>query len=453
MTSTVRRAGGFAAVGTLAFVVPAATGVRSLDLATVAAVAPFVAVAAVAVSAVDQGSSWFDLFARPGDYEDGKLYGLAAFALAAAGLALLAVRFGLPVPVFVGVVVLVAYGNLGQRLAYTVRTDEFVATAGFVVVGFVAGVAGQVAGTRIQAAVGAPGADPVAVPAVLFLAASGAFVAALLRSVLFERDDPLVMLTVGLLLWLFFELDPSVTAQRVVVALAVTVLLGYLSYALDTASLPGMLTGVLLSFLTIVLGGFGWFAMLITFFGLGGLSTKFRYDEKLERGIAEENEGARGSGNVLANSIVALFAVVAAEASPSHIAVDPALFFYAFAGAVAAAMTDTFSSEFGGLYDNPRLITTLERVEPGTDGGVTWQGVAAGGVGAGLIAGIAALLQHVAPLGGGVILLCGLVGMTVDSLLGATVEGSVVGNQGVNMLATLAAALTGTGLVVAVGLV
>jgi uncharacterized protein (TIGR00297 family) len=257
---------------------------------------------------------------------------------------------------------------------------------------------------------------------------------------------------VGLLLWLFFELDPSVTAQRVVIALAVTVLLGYLSYALDTASLPGMLTGVLLSFLTIVLGGFGWFAMLISFFGLGGLSTKYRYEEKLDRGIAEENEGARGSGNVLANSIIALFAVVAAAASPSHIAVNPLLFFYAFAGAVAAAMTDTFSSEFGGLYDNPRLITTLKPVEPGTDGGVTWQGVAAGAVGAGIIAGIAALTQDIGTVGGGVILLCGLVGMTVDSLLGATVEGSVVGNQGVNMLATLAAALTGAGAVLAVGL-
>ncbi|MFB6222831.1 MAG: TIGR00297 family protein [Haloarcula sp.] len=452
MTGTVRRAGAFAAVGTLAVAVPAATGFRSLELATVAAIAPFVLVAALGVTVIGQDSRLFDLFARPGDYEDGKLYGLAAFSLAAAGLALLAVRFNLPAPVFVGVVAIVAYGNFGQRVAYTIRSDEVVATAGFIIVGFVAGVAGQVLGTWIQTTVGNGGPTPIDLPLVLFLAASGAFVAALLRSVLFERDDPLVMLTVGLLLWLFFELDPSVTTRRVVIALAVTVLLGYLSYALDTASLPGMLTGVLLSFLTIVLGGFGWFAMLISFFALGGLSTKFRYDKKLDRGIAEENEGARGSGNVLANSIVALFAVVAAAASPSHIAVNPLLFFYAFAGAVAAAMTDTFSSEFGGLYDNPRLITTLKPVEPGTDGGVTWQGVAAGAVGAGIIAGIAALTQDIGTLGSGVILLCGLIGMTVDSLLGATVEGSVIGNQGVNMLATLAAALTGAGVVLSLGL-
>ncbi|QIO23788.1 DUF92 domain-containing protein [Haloarcula sp. JP-L23] len=447
MTSTVRRAGAFAAVGTLAFVVPAATRIQSPALATVAATAPFVLVAVLAMTVVGQGSALFELFARPGDYEDGKLYGLAAFALAAAGLALIAVQFGLPVWVFVGTVVIVAYGNLGQRLAARVRTDEVVASAGFVVSGFATGVAAQLGAARLQGAT-------VAWPDALFLAASGALVAALLRSVLFERDDPLVMLSVGLLLWLFFELDPSVASQRVFVALGISAVLGYVAYALDTASLPGMLTGVLLSLLTIVLGGYGWFAMLITFFGLGGLSTKYRYEEKKDRGIAEENEGARGSGNVLANSIVALVAVLAWAASPSHTAVDPTLFLYAFAGAVAAAMTDTFSSEFGGLYDNPRLITTFQPVEPGTDGGVTWQGVVAGLVGSGIIAGIAAVtIGTVGSVGAAVILVCGFVGMTVDSLLGATVEGTVVGNQGVNALATLAAALTGVAVAVGLALV
>jgi len=437
VTSTVRRAGAFAAVGTLAFVVPLALGLRSPVLATVAATGPFVAVAALAMTVIDQGSRLFDLFARPGDHEDGKLYGLAAFSLAAAGLALLAVQFGLPVWVFVGTVLVVAYGNLGQRLVATVRSNEIVTTAAFVVSGFLAGIAGQAIAASIQGLT-------VPLPGIAFLAATGALAAALLRSVLFERDDPLVMVSVGMLLWLFFELSPTATPQRVAVALAVTAALGYVSYALDTASLPGMLTGILLSLLTVVLGGYGWFAMLVTFFGLGGLSTKYRYEEKQDRGIAEENEGARGSGNVLANSIVALFALLAWAASPSHISVEPLLFLYAFAGAVAAAMTDTFSSEFGGLYDNPRLITTFERVEPGTDGGVTWQGVVAGLVGAGIIAGLAALLvEDVGSVGAGVVLACGFVGMTVDSVLGATVEGTVVGNQGVNTLATLAAAMTG----------
>jgi len=446
VTSTVRRAGAFAVVGTLAFAAPVATRIDSPALATVAATAPFVLVALVAMFAIGPDSALFDVFARPGDYEDGQLYGLAAFALAAASFAFIAVRFGLPVWVFVGTVVLVAYGNFGQRLAARVG-DEVVATAGFVVAGFVTGVGAVLLAARLLGA----GVD---LSAALFLTATGALVAALFRSVLFERDDPLVLLSVGLLLWLFFELGPGVTTLRVFIAIGVSAVLGYVAYALDTASLPGMLTGVLLSLLTIVLGGYGWFAMLITFFGLGGLSTKYEYEAKQARGIAEENEGARGSGNVLANSIVALLSVLLWAASPTHIAVEPLLFLYAFAGAVAAAMTDTFSSEFGGLYDNPRLITTFERVDPGTDGAVTWQGIAAGLVGAGIIAGIAAAtIGSVGSAGAALVVTCGFVGMTVDSLLGATVEGTVVGNQGVNTLATLAAALAGVGLALALGLV
>jgi len=447
VTSTVRRAGAFAAVGTLAFAVPVATGISSPALATVAATAPFVGVALLAMFAVGPDAALFDVFARPGDYEDGRLYGLAAFSLAAASLAFLSIQFELPIWVFVSTVILVSYGNFGQRVAHRLNSDEVVATGGFVVAGFASGVAASLIAARLLTVTVTP-------PNALFLAATGALVAALFRSVLFERDDPLVLLSVGLLLWLFFSLGPGAGTARVVIAVAISAGLGYIAYALDTASLPGMLTGVLLSLLTIVLGGYGWFAMLIAFFGLGGLSTKYQYEAKQDRGIAEENEGARGSGNVLANSIVALLAVLAWAASPTHLAVEPGLFLYAFAGAVAAAMTDTFSSEFGGLYDNPRLITTFERVEPGTDGGVTWQGVVAGLVGASIIAGIAAItIDSVGSTGAALVLTCGFVGMTVDSVLGATVEGTVVGNQGVNTLATLAAALTGVGVALAVNLV
>jgi len=268
----------------------------------------------------------------------------------------------------------------------------------------------------------------------------------------FRRDEPLVMASVALLLWLFATVPVVISANRIAVALAVTVVLGYVSYTLETASLPGMLTGVLLGLLTIVLGDYGWFAILVAFFGIGGLSTKYRYEEKRERGIAEENEGARGTGNVLANSIVALVAVLAAAASP-ELGVPARLFLYAFAGAVGAALADTLSSEIGGLYDDPRLITTLRVVEPGTDGAVTWQGELAGLAGALVIAAIGyAVFGTVGTVGAGVIVAAAVAGMTADSILGATIEGWLCGNQGVNLLATLAAALVGAGLAVAVGL-
>jgi uncharacterized protein (TIGR00297 family) len=444
VTSTLRRAGGFAAVGSLSLAAPALG---------VAAAAPFAAVAVLAAFVITDGPV-FELFARPGDHEDGRLNGLASFALAVTGLALLATvpRVPMPVAVFVTTVLVVTYGNLGAQAATARREGPFVSVAGFAALGFPAGIAGQavvavVADTNAAVAV-VP--SVVSLPDFAFVAACATLVAALVRSALHERDDPVVLLSAGILTWTVDALVTGVGALEIVVALVVTVALGFASYALGTASVTGMLTGVLLGLLTIVLGGFGWFVVLIAFFSVGGLSTKFRYDEKLDRGVAEDNDGARGSSNVLGNAAVAFVAVVGSAASARFAVGDPVgtAFGFAFAGSVAAAMSDTLSSEIGGLYDRPRLITTLRPVPPGTDGGVTWQGEVAGVVGAALVAGLALALM---PLPGstafvaGAVVVGGVAGMTVDSLLGATLEGDRIGNEVVNLLATLTGAVVSGG--------
>ena len=436
-------------MASLALVAPLVVSIEEPALATVAAIGPFLLVAVFALS-VNEEHALFDLFARPGDRRDGTLYSLAGFSLAAAGMAILSVGFGMPAHVYVGTIVLLALGNLAGQFTRTVSMGAVVVTAGFVAGGVIAATAAQLFTVELSGA-------SVSLPRIVFLAASGGLLAALLRELLFERDHALVMLCVGLVLWLFAAIPVEITATRIGVALTVTVLLGYASYALETASLAGMLTGVLLSLLTIVLGDYGWFLMLVAFFGIGGLSSKYRYDIKRERGIAEENEGARGTGNVLANSLVALVAVLGAAASShefvSGLGLSEALFFYAFAGAVGAALADTLSSEIGGFYDNPRLITTFEVVDPGTDGAVTWQGELAGFAGALTVAGIAFVgFDAVGALGALCVVAASAVGMTVDSLLGATIEGRVTGNQGVNFLATLAAAVMGIALAASVGL-
>jgi len=320
---------------------------------------------------------------------------------------------------------------------------------GAAVGGTLAGVAGFLGGEAVAAGtLDAPGP----VEPVLFLAAAGALFAALLRSMLFERDDPLVLLSVTLFLWGLFELDPTVAPTRILVGLAVSAFFGYVAYALETASLQGMLTGVLLAFLAVVLGGYGWFVVLVAFFAVGSLSTKFRYDQKADRGVAEPNDGARGTGNVLGNSAAALIALLL-YAAHAHVPLSDAVFLYAYAGSVATALADTLSSEVGGLFDDPRLVTTLERVEPGTDGAVTWQGEVAGLAGTAVIAGLSTgVFGLVGAAGAAVVVGAGVVGMTADSVAGATVEGHRLGNQGVNFLATLAAAVLGGVFAVAVGL-
>ncbi|NHN41118.1 DUF92 domain-containing protein [Halorubellus sp. JP-L1] len=432
MNRTVRRAGAFALVGSLVLAVPV--------VGRVAVVIPAVVLAFTA--AVESGPL-FELFARPGDREEDRLYGLISFTLAATGLGILGFIAALPLEVFVGTVLLLVWGNLASELVKQRYPDPFAASAGFAAGGAVAFVPGAAFALVREGAT-------VSLPELAFLGVAGAVMGALVRAALFERDDPLVLWSVALTLWFLNDLVVAPDPGEVALAVGVTVAFGYVSYYLETASVPGMLTGVLLGLLTIVLGGLEWFAVLIAFYGLGGLSTKFRYEEKAERGVAEDNDGARGSGNVLGNSAVALGAVVGyAAVGAGHVPLAEEVYLFAFVGSLATAMSDTLSSEVGAVYDEPRLVTTGARVEPGTDGAITWQGELAGLVGAALVAGVAfALFPAVDVAGAGVVFVAGFVGMTADSVLGATIEDTLVGNQGVNFLATLAGALVGGGLAV-----
>ncbi|OYR79796.1 hypothetical protein DJ84_17050, partial [Halorubrum ezzemoulense] len=191
--------------------------------------------------------------------------------------------------------------------------------AGYVAAGTAAALAGQVA-VRLQT--GAP-VDAETVPLLVFLAAAAALTAALVRSLVFSRDAHITSILVAFTVWGFLALEPTVGPLLIVVGLAVTGALGYVSFAIGTASVAGMLTGVVSALLAVVLGGVGWFLTLMSFYAIGGLASKYRFDEKAARGVAQENEGARGTGNVLANSAVALAAVVGYAAAP-HLAVPAA---------------------------------------------------------------------------------------------------------------------------------
>ncbi len=136
---------------------------------------------------------------------------------------------------------------------------------------------------------------------------------------------------------------------------------------------------------------------------------------------------ARNERQVIANGGIAALAALAGN-------------WLWFAGAIAAANADTWATEIGSHSRTPpRLITSWARVSAGTDGGMTLLGTAGGVAGAAFIAGVSYVLGQRGLL---VIATGGIVGMLLDSLLGATVQGKVrwMDNDAVNLAATLAGA-------------
>jgi uncharacterized protein (TIGR00297 family) len=95
----------------------------------------------------------------------------------------------------------------------------------------------------------------------------------------------------------------------------------------------------------------------------------------------------------------------------------------AFAGALAAAAADTWSTEIGSRSRRaPRLVTTRRSVPRGTSGGVTRLGSAGGAAGAACVAAAAAGLGVVTPLAAPLVAAAGVAAGWVDSLLGATLQ-------------------------------
>jgi len=194
------------------------------------------------------------------------------------------------------------------------------------------------------------------------------------------------------------------------------------------------------------------FLSVLALFALTHLATRFRRERKQNLGTSEPKTGRTAfqiAANVgVAASCMPLYVLPLwfREPGPTsawttfwQIAVLPATI-----AALAEAAADTVSSEVGqALPRQPRLLTTLQRVPPGTDGAVSLPGTTAGCAAAVVVAlvSMATFGLSVAPTA--IVIGAAIVGLFFDSLLGATLENwGWLNNDAVNFLSTLAAALT-----------
>jgi uncharacterized protein (TIGR00297 family) len=198
---------------------------------------------------------------------------------------------------------------------------------------------------------------------------------------------------------------------------------------------------------------------LILLFVLTLSATRMGRQRKANAGLAEGKRG-RNAAQVIAN-----LGVAAASSSVLGIAVlmdclprtvhghdVPVRLVGALAlAALAEATADTVSSEIGQAFGgSPVMLTTLQKVEPGTDGAVSLLGTVAG-VAAATVVVLAGWWALRLGLREALIALsAACAGLFFDSLLGATVElRGFLGNDLVNFASTLFATVVALGLLIA----
>jgi len=226
-------------------------------------------------------------------------------------------------------------------------------------------------------------------------------------------------------------------SYRAIPALAITLAFGLVAWGLRGVTFSGAIAGSVVTFIVCIAAGPGGFTVILTVFILTLFATRFGLHRKFQNGVAEKKEG-RSASQVLAN--VATAAIVAAPAI--FIPRAERLLMVAMTAALCEAAADTVSSEIGQAAGRRAyLITGFASVPAGTNGAISVAGTISGILAAFMVAFVAAWFDVIHPRWILIAVLCGVLGMFLDSFLGATLEcPGRLGNDSVNFTSTVFAA-------------
>ncbi|KAL8673939.1 MAG: hypothetical protein Q9168_001634 [Polycauliona sp. 1 TL-2023] len=201
------------------------------------------------------------------------------------------------------------------------------------------------------------------------------------------------------------------------IAVLATAALVWRAYSRKSLTPAGIVAAVLTAAVHAIHPWSVFFALLIVFFLAGTAVTKVKHHVKAQLTLSSAGssggEGERTHIQVFANSLVASVLILlhyrqllardkSGDASQGCWPYASDLLVVGIVSNYAAVAADTFSSELGILAKGkPRLLTSwnFREVPPGTNGGITLLGTAAGFLGASVMALTSVLLLPFCPIG------------------------------------------------------
>ncbi|MCE5296677.1 MAG: DUF92 domain-containing protein [Euryarchaeota archaeon] len=199
-------------------------------------------------------------------------------------------------------------------------------------------------------------------------------------------------------------------------------ILTVISYKFELLTISGSLASFGVGSLIGIFGSINWLVLLIIFALTGFIVTKYKFEVKRKKGLQEGSKGERTYRNVVANGSVPLMVALISFAMGEQGSDAAGI---AYLCAISVAASDTVASEMGVLSSKARLITNLEKVEAGTNGGVSAYGTAWAFLGACFASAMGWIVIFPGVFPDARIFIpavMGFVGCNLDSLIGATLE-------------------------------
>ena len=196
--------------------------------------------------------------------------------------------------------------------------------------------------------------------------------------------------------------------------LIILIFLLYVFLRLDALSLSGFFGAVLMGVVLIMLTNLSYLALLAIFFILCSIISKLIK----KKDFISTKGSKRDVVQVYANGGIALLICLYDYFHPSSLNI------LLFSSSVAAAMSDTWATEFGKLSKSkPRSIISFKTIKHGESGGITLIGTFGSFIGSAIIGSSAFLLFSISVIDVLGIVLSGFFSAIIDSILGATLQG------------------------------